>query len=36
MKKYNKPMRNINDITRGCKTYKIYMLIQSDLNKWRL
>ena len=29
-------MININNITRGCKTCIIDMLLQSDINKWRI
>ena len=36
MPKYIKPMSNRNKITRGCETCISVMLLQSDLNKWRL
>ena len=36
MLKNIKPMSNINKITHGCKEYISAMLLQSDLNKWRL
>ena len=36
MPKYIRPMSNRNNITRGCKTSISAMLLQSDLNKWRL
>ena len=36
MPKYIEPTSNINKITCGCKTFIIAMLIQSDINKWRL
>ena len=29
-------MSNRNNITRGCETCMSAMLLQSDLNKWRL
>ena len=31
-----KPIRNRNNISCGCKTCISAMLLQSDLNKWRL
>ena len=34
--KYIKPMSNRNNITRGCKTCISSMLLQLDLNEWRL
>ena len=34
--KVYKPMSNRNNITCGCKTGINEMLLQSDLNKWRL
>ena len=34
--KYVKPMRNRNNITYVCVTCIIAMLLQSDINKWRL
>ena len=30
------PISNINKITRGCETCISAMLLQQDLNKWRL
>ena len=36
MPKYIKPMSNRNKITCGCKTCIRAMLLQSDLNKWRI
>ena len=33
---YIKPMSNINHITRGCKTCITAMLLQLDINKWRI
>ena len=36
MPKYTKPISNRNNITRGCKTCIIAILLQSDLNKQRL
>ena len=36
MSKYIKPIRNINNITYGCKTCISDMLLQSDINKQRL
>ena len=36
MPKYIKPMSNRNKITCGCKTCISAMLLQSDLNKWRI
>ena len=36
MPKYNKPINIINKITCWCETCISAMLLQSDLNKWRL
>ena len=36
MPKYIKLTRNRNNITRGCKTCISAMILQSNLNKWRL
>ena len=36
MPKYIKPMSNRNKIKCGCKTCISAMLLQSDLNKWRI
>ena len=36
MKKYIKPTRNIKNITCGCKTFISAVLLQSDINKWRI
>ena len=36
MPKYIKPMGNRNRITCGRKTFISDMLIQSDINKWRI
>ena len=36
MPKYIKPMSNRNNITSGCKTCISAMLLQSNLNNWRL
>ena len=33
---YIKPMSNIDHIKQGCKTCLSVMLLQSDINKWRL
>ena len=36
MKKHITPMSNKNNITYGWKTFMSVMLLQSDINKWRL
>ena len=36
MPKYIKPMSNRNNITCGCETCISGMLLQQDLNKWRI
>ena len=36
MPKYIKPTSKINTIACGCETFISAMLIQSDINKWRL
>ena len=36
MPKFIKPTNNRNIITRGCKTCVSVMLLQSDINKWRI
>ena len=36
MQKYIKPMSNRNNTTYGCKTCISAMLLQSDINKWRI
>ena len=36
MPKYIKPTSNRNNITCGCKTCISSLLLQSDINKWRI